>query len=98
MTSEPDDVLRRLSELPRPDQQPALAAEVRARALARFASDTRSARTQRRAPTRANWLESALLAVFGLSYACWTASAIAELRDGRLGRAEHFTRIVHARR
>jgi hypothetical protein len=98
MMSELDDVLRRLAELPRPDQEPALAAEVRARALARFTCGTGSARHRRRANARASWLEPALVAAFVAIYACWTAGAIAELRDVRLGRAEHFAKIVHERR
>jgi hypothetical protein len=96
MMSEPDDVLQRLAELPRPDQEPTRAGELRARALARFtSSDTRSVRAQRRTNARVHWLEPALVAAFAAIYACWTASAIAELRDVRLGRAEHFAQMVH---
>lgn len=68
----------------------ASAAALRARALQRFTAGGAPPAAQTLTPTWLGWVEAALLAMFVVSYAAWTAGELAELCDSRLGRAEHF--------
>ena len=94
---EPDELWEELSRLPRPEQTPQRTAELQRVARARFQERARVATRSNDRPRgyALAWFEGAFVALFALAYAGWTLHVVAELRDPRLGRAEHFA--AHAR-